>query len=181
MVTRHKEIFDVDHDEYIFWFRWNHFDFPFEREAVCNDMVSGLQLNFHEFSQESHFQPLAGANPIDARQLFYLDDEQFRARFRKTPLWRAKRRGLVRNAAIVLGNQPDIENLPALACGLHDQEPLIRGAAAWAIGQHRHSQATFELLKRLEVEQDPYVIEECRDALTSIKKGTQTADGAPGG
>lgn len=161
---------------------------PNELRGDIGDWLFGCDIcqevcpwnNKSEFSQESHFQPLAGANPIDARQLFYLDDEQFRARFRKTPLWRAKRRGLVRNAAIVLGNQPDIENVPALVCGLHDEEPLIRGAAAWAIGQHRYSHATLELQKRLEVEQDPYVIEECRDALTSTQKRMHAADGKSG-
>ncbi|MCH2183222.1 MAG: tRNA epoxyqueuosine(34) reductase QueG [Mariniblastus sp.] len=130
---------------------------------VCQDVCPWNNKGSH--SQEPLFQPVAGANPIDARQLFYLDDEQFRSRFRKTPLWRAKRRGLVRNAAIVLGNQPDVENLPALATGLQDSEPLIRGASAWALGRHRQNQAAIELRQRLEIEQDPYVIGECQDAL----------------
>ena len=37
-------------------------------------------------------------------ELFRIDETEFRRRFRKTPLWRAKRRGLLRNAAIVMGN-----------------------------------------------------------------------------
>jgi epoxyqueuosine reductase len=111
------------------------------------------------------FQPQPGANPIDARELFYLDDEQFKLRFRKTPMWRAKRRGLVRNAAIVLGNNPNIENLPPLLMGLQDNETLIRGASAWALGRHQQKQANLALQKRREVENDPYVTEELRSAL----------------
>src|SRR5262249_54485642 len=52
-----------------------------------------------------------------------------------TALWRTKRRGLLRNAAIVLGNRGDPSDLPALRQALNDAEPLIREAAAWAIGQ----------------------------------------------
>ena len=56
-------------------------------------------------SEEADFQPADGMNPIDLAELFDLDEAAFRARFRHSPLWRAKRRGLLRNAAIVLGNQ----------------------------------------------------------------------------
>ncbi len=84
-------------------------------------------------SQEVAFQPADGMNPIDLIALFDLDEAAFRARFRHSPLWRAKRRGLLRNAAIVLGNQRDTAALPALERGLHDDEPLVREACAWAI------------------------------------------------
>jgi hypothetical protein len=39
-------------------------------------------------------------NPIDAAALLELDDAAFRQRFRHTPLWRPKRRGLLRNAGV---------------------------------------------------------------------------------
>ena len=54
---------------------------------------------------EKAFQPGAGMNPIDLADLFALDDAGFRNRFRKTPLWRARREGLLRNAEIVLENE----------------------------------------------------------------------------
>jgi epoxyqueuosine reductase len=54
---------------------------------------------------ETAFQPALGMNPIDLGGLFALDEAGFRARFRKTPLWRARREGLLRSAEIVLGNQ----------------------------------------------------------------------------
>jgi epoxyqueuosine reductase len=50
-------------------------------------------------------------------------------------MWRSKRRGLLRNAAIVLGNQRDNSAVPALARALADEEPLIRSSVAWALGQ----------------------------------------------
>jgi epoxyqueuosine reductase len=48
---------------------------------------------------------------------------------------RSKRRGLLRNAAIVLGNRGDPASLPALRRALDDPEPLVREAAGWAIAQ----------------------------------------------
>ena len=57
-------------------------------------------------------QPAPGQAPIDLIALFDLDDESFRTRFRRTPMWRSKRRGLLRNAAIVLGNQRDNSAVP---------------------------------------------------------------------
>jgi len=64
-----------------------------------------------------------------------MDDTMFRARFRHTPLVRAKRRGLLRNAAVALGNLGDRSAVPALVGALSDEEPLVRGHAAWALRQ----------------------------------------------
>ncbi|HYO25930.1 MAG TPA: tRNA epoxyqueuosine(34) reductase QueG [Lacipirellulaceae bacterium] len=67
--------------------------------------------------------------------LFALSEAEFRARFRHTPLWRPHRRGLLRNAAIVLGNQRSAAAIPALTRGLCDPEPLVREACAWSLEQ----------------------------------------------
>src|SRR5262249_44579469 len=86
-------------------------------------------------SVEAAFQRGEANNPLDLAELFYLDEAAFRARFRHTPLWRAKRRGLLRNAAIALGNRPTAEATAALTHGLSDPEPLVREACAWALEQ----------------------------------------------
>lgn len=83
----------------------------------------------------AELQPREDANPIALIPLFSLSDDDFRNRFRHTPLWRSKRRGILRNAAIVLGNQRCVEALPALQLGLVDSEPLVRETCAWAIEQ----------------------------------------------
>jgi epoxyqueuosine reductase len=62
-----------------------------------------------------------------------LDETAFRTRFKGTPIWRTKRRGLLRNVAVALGNWGSEEALPALERALHDPEPLIREHAAWAV------------------------------------------------
>lgn len=68
-------------------------------------------------------------------ELMGLDDEAFRARFKGTPLKRTKRRGLLRNVAVALGNWGSPEALPVLKQALQDSEPLIREHAAWASEQ----------------------------------------------
>ena len=71
---------------------------------------------------------------LTCTQLFELDDIEFRRKFRKTPFWRSKRRGILRNAAIVLGNRGDASLIPVLKIGSQDVEPLVRAACYWAIG-----------------------------------------------
>jgi epoxyqueuosine reductase len=65
--------------------------------------------------------------------LMGLDDTAFRARFKGTPILRAKRRGLLRNVAVALGNWGSSEALPVLEQALEDPEPLVREHAEWAI------------------------------------------------
>jgi epoxyqueuosine reductase len=113
---------------------------------------------------EPDLAPLPGANPVDLAGLFWLDDEQFRRRFRATPLWRPKRRGILRNAALVLGNHRAGKSLPALARGLQDAEPLVRGASAWALGRIATPPARRALEARLALETDPVVLGELRTA-----------------
>ncbi len=64
-----------------------------------------------------------------------LDDAAFRGRFAKSAIRRAKRRGLVRNALIVGANTGDGEALAAAEDRLIDADPVVRGAAAWALGR----------------------------------------------
>jgi epoxyqueuosine reductase len=111
------------------------------------------------------FQPREDLDPLNLMELFALDDAAFRTRFRRTPLWRSKRRGLLRSAAIALGNRPHERGVPALARGLNDSEPLIRAACAWALGRHEISEAADALAARGVIEDDPAVLAEIRSAI----------------
>jgi epoxyqueuosine reductase len=108
------------------------------------------------------------SNPIDLVGLFDLGEATFRGRFRRTPLWRAKRRGLLRNAAIVLGNRPTPEAVPALTRGLNDDEPLVRGASAWALGRHSYAASQEALRRREKIETEAEVISEIEAALSAL-------------
>ena len=116
-------------------------------------------------SHEPGLQPVDPLNPVALHELFELDDESFRARFRRSPLWRSKRRGILRNAAIVLGNQGSAASLQPLCQGLLDEEPLVRAASAWALGQLAIPLAKEALTRQLDVEPDAHVEAEIQQAL----------------
>jgi epoxyqueuosine reductase len=120
-------------------------------------------------SDEAAFQPADGANPVDLREWFELDDDAFRSRFRHTPLWRARRRGVLRNAAIVLGQRPSASDLAALEHGLADDEPLVRGACAWALGRLDDSTAKELLTEQLTRE----TCDEVRDEIVRALAASQ--------
>ena len=73
----------------------------------------------------------------DLPQLLTMSPDEFTHRFRNTPLARTKRRGIARNACVVLGNLGDKAAIPALLHALHDVEPLVREHAAWALERLR--------------------------------------------
>ncbi|MBI2153150.1 MAG: tRNA epoxyqueuosine(34) reductase QueG [Candidatus Rokubacteria bacterium] len=75
------------------------------------------------------------AEPLSLPSLLGMTQAEFRARFRGTPLTRPKRRGLLRNAAVALGNRKDPAAVPALTRALSDPEPLVREHAAWALAR----------------------------------------------
>ncbi len=98
--------------------------------------------------------------------LLALDDAAFRARYRKTPLMRTKRRGLVRNACVAAGNAGDRALSPALIRLLTDEEPLVRGHAAWALGRIAGHENVAALHRARAAEADSYVIDEIEAALS---------------
>ncbi|MCP5520664.1 MAG: tRNA epoxyqueuosine(34) reductase QueG [Verrucomicrobiales bacterium] len=79
----------------------------------------------------------------DLVKLLTLDDAGFKRRFAGTPMMRSKRRGLLRNVCVALGNTGGPDCLPALERATADPEPLIVEHARWAIaeietaGKHR--------------------------------------------
>ena len=95
-----------------------------------------------------------------------LDAAGFSSKFKRSPVKRTKRGGYLRNAAIALGNRKDPAHLPALAkVLLRDQEPVVRGHAAWSIGQIGGAQAHAALTAGLAQEKDNNVIKEIEAAL----------------
>jgi epoxyqueuosine reductase len=96
---------------------------------VCQDVCPWNGKDRGETSFP-HDAELAALDPVE---LLSLDTDAFRLRFKKTSLWRNRRAGLLRNAAIVLGNTGDERALPALEKAIGDAEEAVREAAAWAI------------------------------------------------
>ncbi len=84
----------------------------------------------HEFEPMAHL-----GTTVDLPAVLRMTKSQFRAWFGPTSMaWRGKA-VLQRNAAVALGNSRDPAALPPLIEALEDRKPLVRGHAAWAIGQ----------------------------------------------
>ena len=71
----------------------------------------------------------------DLFELLQLDDAGFKQKFAGTPMLRTKRRGVLRNVCVALGNVGTETALPALQKAASDSEPLIVEHARWAIEQ----------------------------------------------
>jgi len=79
---------------------------------------------------------LAPSAPLPSLEaLLEMDEAAFRARFRGSAMSRARRAGLARNAALLLGNRGDRAAEPALRRALDDPDPGVRSAAAWALAR----------------------------------------------
>ncbi len=102
----------------------------------CDDCLAACPWN--RFAREgslmkSHAR--TGLNSPDLIELLQLDDAGFKSRFAGSPILRTKRRGLLRNVCVALGNTGNATALPALERATHDAEPLIAEHAQWAMDQ----------------------------------------------
>ncbi len=121
--------------------------------------------SFSTDTAEDAFLPRAGVDGASLIELMGMTQEEFSRRFKGSPVKRTKRRGLLRNVAIALGNWGSVEAVPALASALSDEEPLVRGHAAWALGRIPDQRAVDALRERLALEGDEWVISEIESSL----------------
>lgn len=142
---------------------------------ICQEVCPHNAPKFVQITSEEAFRPREGVHGADLIELMGMDQAEFLRRFRNSPVKRAKRRGLLRNVAVALGNRGSPEAVPVLAAALHDEEPLIRGHAAWALGAIAASSTTPEgvladigaaVSSRLLVEKENWVREELAAVLT---------------
>jgi epoxyqueuosine reductase len=104
---------------------------------ICQD-VCPWNISFSQELREPALAPREALTGSDARTLarriLAMDDATYRATFKGSPMKRAKRRGLARNAAVVLGNIGRADDVPVLVQALQDPEPTVRAHAVWALG-----------------------------------------------
>jgi epoxyqueuosine reductase len=106
-----------------------------DRIYGCDDCLTACPWNrFAKASRETAFAAGEGTR-MSLAELLELDEEQFRAIFRGSPIKRIKRRGLLRNVCVALGNTGGPEDVPALERASRDTEPLVREHAAWALAR----------------------------------------------
>jgi epoxyqueuosine reductase len=131
---------------------------------ICQE-VCPWNVRFAGEPNDPELLPAGWTDPEPA-EILRLAEDEFRARFAGTPLLRAGRRGLARNAAVALGNRRRGEDLPVLIAAFQaETDPLVRGHIAWALGCYACPEARAALLRQRELESDPLVIEEIEAAL----------------
>lgn len=144
----------------------------------CDDCQMICPWNEHASKSEKLvddlLKPRGENNLPELASLLLLDDEAFRDRFRKSPIKRTKRKGLLRNVCIAMGNSACGDYIPLLVRSLEDPEPLIRGHAAWALARLADRSNGRELLDALErcarTEKDVAVTDELSCAIKDIKE-----------
>ena len=102
----------------------------------CDDCLAVCPWN--RFAQEGRLMSAHARRDLalpDLLGLLALDEAGFKKRFAGTPMLRAKRKGLLRNVCVALGNLKDPSALAALERAANDSEPLIAEHACWAIEQ----------------------------------------------
>jgi len=116
---------------------------PFELRPLIGNRIFGCDdclavCPWNRFAHAGRFLKTFARGDLetpDLINLLGLDEIGFRTCFRNTPILRAKRRGLLRNVCVALGNVGDKAALPALLNASRDPEPLIAEHANWAINE----------------------------------------------
>ncbi len=137
----------------------------------CDDCLGVCPWNrFARAANEMRFYPREGLHVPDLMELMQMDEATFRKRFKGSPIKRAKRRGFLRNVAVALGNTGDSRGVPVLLKSLNDHEPLVRGHAAWALGEIAGTEAIQGLKKAEENETDTQVRNELQLAILQANR-----------
>jgi epoxyqueuosine reductase len=109
-----------------------------DRIYGCDDCLEACPWNrFAQAAHETAFAARPFVHGMALRDFLALDEDGFRALFRKSPIKRLKRRGLLRNVCVALGNVGTEDDLPALELAAQEPEPLIAEHARWAIERIR--------------------------------------------
>ena len=128
----------------------------------CDDCLAVCPWN--KFADAAHrnqaFLPRAELAAPSLADLLALDDAQFRAVFAGSPIKRSGRVRMVRNAAVAAGNSGDAALVAPVVELLDDGEPVVRGAAIWALAQLDPARLAAERAMRIACEPDAGVLAE---------------------
>lgn len=126
-----------------------------------------------EPSKDASFQTREKYRSLTLGQLLCFELSDYIEYFSKSAIKRAKLLGLRRNAAVVIGNTADASAVELLTQRLleDEEEPLVRGHIAWALGQIGTDTASRTLGQAARSEPDSYVLEEIRAAQQQPGRG----------
>ena len=117
-------------------------------------------------SEEKYFNKRHDFDAIDLLPLLSLEEEEFRVKFKNSPIKRTKLEGLKRNVCVALGNLGDKRAIIPLLEAVTDKSFIIRSHAVWALGSIGIDNVTrIQLRRALDLEEHPEVINELKDVL----------------
>jgi epoxyqueuosine reductase len=102
---------------------------------ICQDVCPWNRQR--HFTTEEALQPRPEHMHLPLEELAHLTPAEFKQRFRGTALERTKRRGLLRNVCVAMGNSGNAAFIPLLEYLQHDAEELVREHATWALARLR--------------------------------------------
>ena len=109
-----------------------------DRIYGCDDCLDACPWNrFAQASREATFQARSATVGMALRDYLAMTQEDFSRAFKGSPVKRTKRRGLLRNVCVALGNVGTSADLPALKRIAHEEEELVAEHARWAIARIR--------------------------------------------
>lgn len=127
----------------------------------CDDCLAVCPWNkFAAVTADMAFHPRPELKGPLLSELAALDDPAFREVFTASPVKRIGRNRFVRNVMIAVGNSGDMSLLPAVFERLEDADPLVRGAAIWALSCLAPDQAYSRAEAGLGAESEPLVVAE---------------------
>jgi epoxyqueuosine reductase len=142
------------------------------REAIgnrifgCDDCLAVCPWN--KFAAKGRQAKLQAREDLVAprlAELVRLDDENFRRQFSGSPIKRIGRARFIRNVLIAIGNSGEPELADDAAALIHDAEPVVRGAAVWALARLAPERIAEHAALWLERESDPGVRNEWTEAV----------------
>jgi epoxyqueuosine reductase len=133
----------------------------------CDDCLDVCPWTNHAGRFSSLLTPDPDLAHPDLEPFFTLSSNHFEKRFSGTAFSRARRKGMARNAALVLGNARDENHVDLLELGLKDVGAEVRESSAWALGRFNPSPRVENLLTRALQDSDPNVVSTARAALNA--------------
>ena len=146
---------------------------PKELRPLMGDWVFGCDIcqdvcpvnRKARLSKTVEFEQRPGYSTPELVPILEMDEDTFKKTYSNSPVRRAKRVGLQRNACVALGNSGDSSAIEPLSRALINCESLVRCHAAWALGRIGGISSITALKSALCRETDVQVVEEIKSAL----------------
>lgn len=150
------------------------------KEPVPQELREGVENNIYgcdicqdvcpwnkeaDVTENAQFKPRKHLYNPRLAELANITPREFSELFRGSPIKRTKRRGLIRNVMLAMGNSGNPKFLDDIKTSLDDGEPLIRAAAVWAFWKIAGDDSKQDLSLMLENETDNIVRQELLNIL----------------